>query len=102
MNGQVLCLFGDPAYPMMRHLQSPFNVAHLNQQQRNLNKSMSQVRATVEWVFGHVIIYFKHMDFKKHLKLGLICVGKTYRVSGIFTNAHTGLYKKNLSAFFWC
>ena len=43
VNGPLLCLFGDPACPMTRHLQSPFSSAHLNQQQRNFNKSMSQV-----------------------------------------------------------
>ena len=67
VNDQVLCLFGDPAYPIWRHLQSPFCGVHLNQQQRDFNKSMSQVRVTVEWVFGDVINYFKHMDFKKNL-----------------------------------
>ena len=100
VNGQVLCLFGDPAYPIKRHLQSPFCGAHLNQQQRDFNKSMSQVRVTVEWVFGDVINYFKHMDFKKNLKIGLSCVGKMYRVSAILTNAYRCLYKNNVSTFF--
>ena len=100
VNGQVLCLFGDPAYPIKRHLQSPFCGAHLNQQQRDFNKSMSQVRVTVEWVFGDVINYFKHMDFKKNLKIGLSCVDKMYRVSAILTNAYRCLYKNNVSTFF--
>lgn len=86
MNGQVRCLFGD-SYRMRRHLQSPFNGAHLNQQQRDFNKSMSQVKVTVEWVFLDVTNYFKHMDFQKN------CVGKMYRVSAILTNAYTCLYK---------
>ena len=73
VNGQLLCLFGDPVYPMRIHLQS---VAHINQQQRDFNKSMSQVRVTVECVFRDVISYFKHMDFKKNLKVRLSCVGK--------------------------
>ena len=100
VNDQVLCLFGDPAYPIWRHLQSPFSGAHLNQQQRDFNKLMSQVRVTVEWVFGDVINYFKHTDFKKNLKIGLSCVGKMYRVSAILTNAYTCLYKNNVSTFF--
>ena len=92
MNGQVRCLFGD-SNRMRRHLQSPFNGAHLNQQQRDFNKSMSQVKVTVEWVFLDVTNYFKHMDFQKNLKIGLSCVGKMYRVSAILTNAYTCLYK---------
>ena len=71
MNGQVLCLFGDPAYPMRRQLQSSFSGAYLSQQQREFNKSMSQVRVIVEWVFGDVISHFKRMGFKKNLKIGL-------------------------------
>ena len=100
VNGQVLYLFGDPAYPMRRHLQSSFSSAHLNQQLRNFNQSMSQVRVTIEWVFGDVIIYLKHMDFRENLKIGLICVSKMYRVSAILTNAYTCLYKNNVSTIF--
>ena len=100
VNDQALCLFGVPAYPMRRHLQSPFSCARLNQQERDFSKSMSQMRVTVEWVFGDVINYFKHMDFTKNLKIGLHCVGKMYRVSAILTNTHTCLYKNNVSTFF--
>ena len=85
---------------MRRHLQSPFSGAHLNQQQRDFNKSMSQVIVTVELVFGDVVNYFKRIDFKKNLKIGLSSVGKMYRVSAIFTNACTWLYKNNVSTFF--
>ena len=85
---------------MKRHLQSPFSGAHVNQQQKDVNKSISQVRVTVEWVFGDVINCFKHVDFKKNLKIGLSCVSKMYRVSAILTNAYTCLYKNNVSAIF--
>ena len=85
---------------MRRHLQSSFSSAHLNQQLRNFNQSMNQVRVTIEWVFGDVIIYLKHMDFRKNLKIGLICVSKMYRVSAILTNAYTCLYKNNVSTIF--
>ena len=61
---------------------------------------MSQVRVTVERVFEDVINYFKHMDFKKNLKIRLSCVGKMYRVSTILTNTYTRLHKNNISTFF--
>ena len=35
---------GDPAYPLMVHLQGPFRNAHLTPQMQHYNKSMSEVR----------------------------------------------------------
>ena len=42
------------------------------------NASMSAVRSSVEWLFGDIINYFKSLDFKKNLKIGLSGVGKMY------------------------
>lgn len=78
--GQPMCLYGDPAYPLRIHLQAPFRHAVLTQPMRNFNSSMSAVRVSVEWLFGDIINYFKFMDFKKNLKIGLSCVGKMYIV----------------------
>ena len=61
---------------------------------------MSQVKVTVEWISRDVINYFKHVDFKKNLKIGLSCVGKMYKVSAILTNAYTWLQKNHVSTFF--
>ena len=58
-NREELCIFGDPAYPLRRHLLSPYTGAQITQQQKDFNKSMSQVRVTVEWIFGEVINNFK-------------------------------------------
>ena len=44
---------------------------------------MSSVRTSVEWLFGDVINYFKFMDFKKKLKIGLSPAGKMYVVCAI-------------------
>ena len=44
------------------------------------NKAMSNVRSSVEWLFGDIINYFKFMVFKKNLKIGMSCVGKMYVV----------------------
>ena len=66
----------------------------------DFNSSMSKVRVTVEWMFGEVINNFKFTDFKKNLKIGLSCVGKFHRVSAILTNAHTCLYKNNVTQYF--
>ena len=52
-NGQALCIYGDPAYPLREHLQCPFLQRQgLTLEQQAFNQSMSQVRVSVEWVFG--------------------------------------------------
>ena len=56
-NGDPLCIYGDPAYPLRNHLQGPFK-GNLNQIQKDYNKAMSQVRVSVEWVFGDIANYF--------------------------------------------
>ena len=43
VNGQPLCLYGDPAYPISVHLLSPFRTPN-GQNQRDFNKAMSEVR----------------------------------------------------------
>ena len=56
-----------------------------------LNDSMSAVRASVEWLFADIINYFKFLDFKKDLKIGLSQVGKMYIVCALLRNALTCL-----------
>lgn len=98
--GQPMCLYGDPAYPLRVNLQAPFRNAVLTQQMKDFNTSMSAVRVSVEWLFGDIINYYKFMDFKKNLKIGLSSVGKMYIVSAIFRNALTCLYGNVTSKFF--
>ena len=99
-NRKVPCNFGDPAYPLRRNLLAPYNDAQLTQKQMNFNSSMNKVKVTVERMFGEVIHNFKFTYFKKNLEIGLSCVGKFYRVSAILTNAHSCLYKSNVSQYF--
>ena len=66
----------------------------------NYNKAMSEVRVTVEWLFGIIKNYFKFIDFKKEMKLCLSTVGKVYEVCALLQNAHTCLYGNQVSTFF--
>ena len=66
----------------------------------NYKKAMSEVRVTVEWLFGNIKNYFKFIDFKKEMKLCLILVGKVYVVCVLLQNAHTYLYGNQVSTFF--
>ena len=71
--GQALCIYGDPAYPHRLHLQCPFaRRAVFTPEEQAFNHSLSQVRVSVEWVFGDIVNYFKFVDFKKNLKINLL------------------------------
>ena len=99
-NGRVLCIYGDPAYPLRLHLQAPFRNPVLTQPQKDFNKSMSQVRISVEWIFGDIIKWFAFMDFKKNLKVALTAVGKMYIVCALLANARTCMYGNTTATFF--
>ena len=98
--GEPLCIYGDPAYPLRVHLQRPYHYPNLTAQQTEFNRSMSSVRVGVEWVFGDILNYFKFLDFKKNLKIGLSAVAKIYSVCALLRNALTCLYGSNTSSFF--
>ena len=41
-NGQPLCIYGDPAYPMRTHSQAPYREENLIRDQKNFHKSMKK------------------------------------------------------------
>ena len=96
--GQPMRLYGDPAYPLRVHLQAPFREVPNTPEMAAYNQSMNAVRVSVEWIFGDVINYFKFMDLKKNLKIGLSQVG--YIVSAILRNGLTCFYGNTTSKFF--
>ena len=49
--GQVMCLYGDPAFCVRAHVQAPFRPG--------------AVRRLTEWIFGDVINSFNFLDYKK-------------------------------------
>ena len=51
-------------------------------------------------VVGDVVNYFKFIDFKKNLKIGLSSVGKMYVVCALLRNALHCLYGNMTSGFF--
>lgn len=86
-NGNVLCIYGDPAYPHRPQLQCPLQGPRISQDEKDWNTAMCKVRASIQWVFGDIINYFKFLDFKKNLKVQLSAVGKMYIVCGLLQNA---------------
>ena len=101
--GDVLCLYGDPAYPLRPHLMAPYRIGEVpvfTADMEAFNSAMSSARASVEWLFGDISNSFKFLDFKKNLKLGLSAVGKQYIVSALFRNILTCLYGNTTSTHF--
>ena len=99
-NGNSLCIYGDPAYPLRVHLQSPYRHAQLTPEQSQFNSSMSAVRVAVEWVFRDVVGYFAFLDYKKDLKIGMSPIGKMYIVCALLRNALVCLYGSSTSSYF--
>ncbi|CAB3977936.1 Hypothetical predicted protein [Paramuricea clavata] len=98
--GQPLCIYGDLVYPLRVHLQTPFPKAQLRPLMHEFNRSMSQVRIAVEWLFGDIANSFKFTDYKKNLKISLSSVGKMYVLCALLRNAITCLYGNQTSEYF--
>ena len=99
LNGQPLCIHGDPAYPCTKpslHLQAQFRDAQMTP---HFNKSMSEVRASVEWVFGDISNFYKFLIWRGSSKC-TSPVGKIYIIWAILQNAHTCTYGNIVSEYF--
>ena len=90
-------IYDDPDYLHRPQLQGPFKGNNLRPLQKQYNKVLSEVRTSIEWVYGYIGNYFAFMDFKK---VELSTVGKMYIVCLLLTNAHTCLYESMTSTFF--
>ncbi|KAF0701891.1 hypothetical protein AaE_016260 [Aphanomyces astaci] len=82
-------VYGDPAYGYSDQLASPFGGARLTAAQREVNKSMSRVRISVEWSFGQVVQYWPIVDYKKKMRIGKSPISKMYKVAVLLTNCIT-------------
>ena len=95
-----LCIYGDPAYPLHVHLQTPYQGNCLTKLEKGYNTAMGNVRVSIEWLFKEILTYFAFVDFIKNLKIGLSAFGKMYVVCALLTNARTCLYNSQTSNFF--
>ena len=80
INGERLCIYGDPAYPLRWYQQGPFKGGQITREQEAFNTTMSNVRITVKWLFGDIIETFKFTDFKKTQNIQCF----TYKCSHLF------------------
>ena len=99
--GDILCIYGNPAYPHRLQLQRQYERrTQLTEEQQAFNQSMTKARVSVEWIFGDILNCFKFTDFKKNLKIGLRSVGKIYTVCALLRNAMTCLHGSTTPAYF--
>ena len=98
----LLCIYGDPAYPLRPQLMAPFRGANLDDRQQIWNTRMNAVRTAVEWVFNDIVNYYKFLDFHKNLKIQLSAVGKMYLVCALLQNARSCFYGSLTADFFDC
>lgn len=98
--GYSFYLYGDPAYPLRIHLQAPFRARALTPLMMDFSKSMSTVRSLWSGFLTTFATYFKFIDFKKKIEIGLSIVGKMYVVCAILRDALKCLYGNQNSRFF--
>ena len=100
LHGEMLCIYGDSAYPFRAHFQTPFRGANRTPLQISWNEEMSSARVPVEWVFGDIINYFKFRDFQKNVNIKLSPVGKMYIVCALLHNERRFFYGKSRKNYF--
>ena len=100
--GRAYHIYGDPAYPLLPHLITPFKAHELTPTQRRCNKRMSSIRESVEWGFCKIIQIFAFLGYKNNLKVGLQPVHQYYAVGAILANCHTCIYNSTTGIYFQC
>ena len=98
--GEIMRIYGDPAYPLRPQLQAPFKGANLTGDQQLWTSRMNSVRVSLKWLFGDIAIFFKFVDFKTNRQVQLSAVGKIYLVCTLLTYARNCLYSNTTSKYF--
>lgn len=98
--GEILAIYGDAAFPFLKHLWTGFRGINLSSEQTEFNKVMSRGRIAIEWQFGHTSTLFAYVDFKKQQKSLLQRVGHAYLIGTILANCHICLYGGAHSKYF--
>ena len=99
-NGNPVCIYDNPSYPHCPQLQAPIKGPWLTSEEQEWNKAMRSVHVSVEWIFGDIVNYFKHLDFKKGLKIQLSAARKMYITCTLPHNARCCLNGSLTSDFF--
>lgn len=88
-------LYGDPAYPVLEHMQAPYK-APSRRCERIYNQKWSRVRIVIEQLFGEVTKLWESNNLKIQQKIFLSPVSMHYIVSVILTNIYTCIQGSNI------
>ena len=83
--GQVMCIYGNHAYPLAANTVQKC--------------SFNTTNAGLLYIYESSTSYFKFIDFKKNLRIGLNCVGKMYIIYAILRTLKC-LYGNTTAEFF--
>ena len=101
-DGVQLALFGDAAFPRSICMLGPFEGV-VDVWRTAMNRQMSSLRESVEWMFNRVLQLFTYLDFSRNLKVLLSPIAKSYMVGALFTNIRTCMDGGNIvSDYFNC
>ena len=64
------CIYGDSGYNQRPFLEVPNQGSNLSTHQRAFNGAMSKARATVEWYFREIQLYWSTADYKGKTRTG--------------------------------
>jgi hypothetical protein len=96
-------MYGDPAYGLSKSIMVGYKGNNLDWQKKEFNRSMRQVRQSVEWNFGRMKTLWAAIAFKMHQKIMLTPVGKIVGLAMLFTNVHCCVNRGNqISTYFGC
>ena len=99
-HGEIMSIYGDPAYSITGYILSGYKGARLDETQQLFNKKMSAVRATVEYGFQRITTLFAWVDFKKNQKIALQNIGVYYFVAAFLVNVHSCYNSNQTAAYF--
>ena len=80
----------------LQHAHGTLPNVRLTPQMEAFNSSMSSLRTSVEGLFGDICTYFKFIDFKKDLKIGIWTVGKMSSVCIIEECTYLSIWQYNI------
>ncbi|EQC24845.1 hypothetical protein SDRG_15498 [Saprolegnia diclina VS20] len=88
-------IYGDPAYGISNWVMVGYKGNNVNWQKKEFNRSMSQVRQSVEWNFGRMKTLWASLQFTPQQKIMLSPVGKIVKVAMFLTNLNCCYYGGN-------
>jgi nuclease HARBI1 len=94
-------LFGDPAYGVSAHIQSPFG-GERTVEQKHWNLLMSRARIVIENRFAIVSNHWPYLNAGWKMQLGSSPVGRYYRTAVLLTNGMSCLCPNQVSLYFDC